>query len=145
MTIPFTQLDQLYINGAWVNVDGPREEVLNPASEAVIGLAPTGDLHSADAALAAAREAFDNGPWPWLSMAERAGYLRRMHAALVSKREQIAALIIAEVGCSQGVTYAMQVDMPLAHVLTAIEQSLHSDSQQIPVHANPTPSTRVAR
>ncbi|WP_250844958.1 aldehyde dehydrogenase family protein, partial [Escherichia coli] len=70
-------------------------------------------------------------------MAERVGYMRRMHAALVAKREQLAALIIAEVGCSQGVTYAMQVDMPLGHVLTAIEQSLHSDSLQIPVQANP--------
>ncbi|MDZ4328208.1 MAG: aldehyde dehydrogenase family protein [Pseudomonas sp.] len=139
MSVPFTQLDKLYIDGAWVDVDGPREAVLNPATEAVIGHAPNGDLQSADAAIAAARNAFDNGPWPWLSMAERAGYMRRMHAALVAKREEIAALIIAEVGCSQGVTYAMQVDMPLGHVLTAIEQSVHSDSLQIPVQANPNP------
>lgn len=139
MSIPFTHLNHLYIDGAWVAADGPREPVLNPATEEVIGHAPVGDVQSADAAIAAARQAFDNGPWPWLSMAERAAYLRRMHAALVAKREQIAALIVAEVGCSQGVTYAMQVDMPLAHVLTAIEQSIQSDSQQIPVHSNPNP------
>jgi len=139
MSVPFTQLDKLYIDGAWVEADGPREAVINPATETVIGHAPTGDLHSADAAIAAARDAFDNGPWPWLSMAERASYMRRMHAALLARREQIAALIIAEVGCSQGVTYAMQVDMPLGHVLTAIEQSVRSDSLQIPVQANPNP------
>lgn len=30
MSVPFTQLDKLYIDGAWVDVDGPREAVLNP-------------------------------------------------------------------------------------------------------------------
>jgi len=89
MSVPFTQLDKLYIDGAWVDVDGPREAVLNPATEAVIGHAPNGDLQSADAAIAAARNAFDNGPWPWLSMAERAGYMRRMHAALVAKGRKL--------------------------------------------------------
>lgn len=32
MSIPFTQLDKLYIDGAWVAADGPREAVLNPAT-----------------------------------------------------------------------------------------------------------------
>ncbi|KJS64937.1 MAG: aldehyde dehydrogenase [Pseudomonas sp. BICA1-14] len=139
MSIPFTQLNKLYIDGAWVSANGPTEAVLNPATEEVIGQAPVGDTASADAAIDAARRAFDSGPWPWLSMAERAGYMRRMHSALVAHREEIAALIIAEVGCAQGVTYAMQVDMPLAHVLKAIDQSLHDATQQIPVEATPNP------
>jgi len=139
MSIPFTHLDKLYIDGCWVAADGACEAVLNPATEAVIGHAPVGDIAAAASAIAAAREAFDTGPWPHLSMTERAAYMRRLHAALVARREQIAALIIAEVGCSQGVTYAMQVDMPLAHVLTAIEQSLHQELRHIPLEATPNP------
>ncbi|HGH4336719.1 TPA: aldehyde dehydrogenase family protein [Pseudomonas aeruginosa] len=139
MSIPFTHLDKLYIDGAW-QAAGNHEAILNPASEAVIGQAPVGDLASAEAAICAARAAFDHGPWPLLGMAERAACMRRLHAALVARRERIVALIVAEVGCSQGVTQAMQVDMPLAHVLTAIEQSLSSlEARPISVSMQPDP------
>ena len=138
MSIPFTHLDKLYIDGHWVPT-ADNEAVLNPATEAVIGHAPVGDHSTAEAAISAARHAFDHGPWPLMSMSERAGYLRRLHAALVAEREAIAALIIAEVGCSQGVTYGMQVDMPLGHVLTAIDQSLNGEPRQIATHAAPNP------
>ncbi|HDZ57810.1 MAG TPA: aldehyde dehydrogenase family protein [Pseudomonas xinjiangensis] len=139
MTIPFTHLNKLYINGRWEAGSEGAEAIINPATEEVIGHAPVGGVAAAEAAIAAAREAFDQGPWPWLSMAERADYMRRMHAALVSRREQIAALIVAEVGCSQMVTQAMQVDMPLGHVLKAIDRSLVTEARQIPVEAVPNP------
>ena len=139
MTIPFTHLNKLYINGRWEAGSEGAEAIVNPATEEVIGHAPVGGVAAAEAAIAAAREAFDQGPWPWLSMAERADYMRRMHAALVSRREQIAALIVAEVGCSQMVTQAMQVDMPLGHVLKAIDRSLVTEARQIPVEAVPNP------
>ncbi|KAA0696163.1 aldehyde dehydrogenase family protein [Halopseudomonas laoshanensis] len=139
MIIPFTHLNKLYINGRWEEVSEGAEAIINPATEEVIGHAPVGGVAAAEAAIAAAREAFDQGPWPWLSMAERADYMRRMHAALVSRREQIAALIVAEVGCSQMVTQAMQVDMPLGHVLKAIDRSLVTEARQIPVEAVPNP------
>ncbi|MEH6499427.1 MAG: aldehyde dehydrogenase family protein, partial [Pseudoalteromonas distincta] len=139
MTIPFTHLNKLYINGRWEAGSENAEAIINPATEEVIGHAPVGGVAAAEAAIAAAREAFDQGPWPWLSMAERADYMRRMHAALVSRREQIAALIVAEVGCSQVVTQAMQVDMPLGHVLKAIDRSLVTEARQIPVEAVPNP------
>lgn len=139
MTIPFTHLNKLYINGRWEAGSEGAEAIVNPATEEVIGHAPVGGMAAAEAAIAAAREAFDQGPWPWLSMAERADYMRRMHAALVSRREQIAALIVAEVGCSQMVTQAMQVDMPLGHVSKAIDRSLVTEARQIPVEAVPNP------
>ena len=139
MTIPFTHLNKLYINGRWEAGSEGAEAIINPATEELIGHAPAGGVAAAEAAIAAARGAFDQGPWPWLSMAERAAYMRRMHAALVSRREQIAALIVAEVGCSQMVTQAMQVDMPLGHVLKAIDRSLVTEARLIPVEAVPNP------
>jgi|SRR5690554_6036575 len=72
-------------------------------------------------------------------MAERADYMRRMHSALVARREQICELIVTEVGCSQAVTQAMQVDMPLSHVLKAIDRSASNDAHQIPVEAVENP------
>lgn len=138
MSIPFTQLDKLYIDGQWVPVQN-TDAVLNPATEEVIGHAPVGDHASAKAAISAARHAFDHGPWPRLSSSERAGFLRRLHAELVIERDAIARLIIAEVGCSQGVTYGMQVDMPLRHVLTAVDQSLSNEPRQITLQTAPNP------
>jgi acyl-CoA reductase-like NAD-dependent aldehyde dehydrogenase len=138
MSTPFTHIDKLYIGGQWVATQG-TEAVLNPATEAVIGHAPVGDPGSTEAAISAAREAFDQGPWPRLSYAERAHYLRRLHAELVAEREAIVELIISEVGCSQGVTRGMQVDMPLGHVLTAIDQSLTPQPQLIATHTAPNP------
>ena len=72
MTVPFTQIDKLYIAGSWVAPGGGREAVVNPASEEIIAQAPIAGMDQVDAAIAAARDAFDNGPWPRLSMDERA-------------------------------------------------------------------------
>lgn len=73
-----------------------------------------------------------------MAMAERAEAMRRMPAALVARRDRIAALIIAEVGCAQAVTGPMQVDAPIAHLLSAIDHSTRDDSVRLPVEAVPT-------
>jgi aldehyde dehydrogenase (NAD+) len=135
-TVPFTAIDKLYINGLWEQADG-TEAVLNPATEIVIGHAPVGSAAGARAAVAAARAAFDEGPWPNLTMVERAAVLGRMHAALMARREQIRQLIIAEVGCAQGITNAMQVDAPLSHFASALAHSASDDRRYLPVEATP--------
>ena len=56
MTIPLTQIDTLFINGAKVAPEAGTEAVINPATEAVIGQAPVASLTQVDAAIAAARE-----------------------------------------------------------------------------------------
>jgi aldehyde dehydrogenase (NAD+) len=81
VTVPFTSLDKLYIGGAWSRpVGGNREPVLNPATEEIIGHAPVGGSEDAQAAIAAAREAFDRGPWPHLPMLQRIEHIRRFKA-----------------------------------------------------------------
>lgn len=139
MDVPFTHIDRLYIDGAWVPAAGGRDAVLNPATERVIGEAPVGDAVAAGAAVAAARHAFDQGPWPRMSMAERAEAMRRMHGALLARRDRIVALIVAEVGCAQGIANAMQVDAPLRHLLSAIDHAHRDDSVRLPVEAVPNP------
>ena len=139
MDIPFTNIAQLYIDGQWEAPGAGTDDVLNPATEAVIGKAPVGDAAAAEAAIGAARRAFDAGPWPAMTMATRADVLRAMHRALVSRRERIVRLIVAEVGCAQGITNAMQVDAPLAHMLSAIEHSARDETIRLPVETVPNP------
>jgi acyl-CoA reductase-like NAD-dependent aldehyde dehydrogenase len=139
MDIPFTDIDQLYIDGGWSSAGGGRDAVINPATEAVIGEAPVGNAAAADAAIAAARHAFDHGPWPHLTMAERCDAMRRVHAALLARRDRIVQLIVAEVGCAQGITNAMQVDAPLGHILSAITHADRDDSVRLPIETVPNP------
>src|SRR5690606_12172399 len=89
----------LYINGKWVAVaPGSVEEVINPATEEVIGLAPCGNVEHADAAISAARTAFDSGQWRRLAMRERVAVLNRFLDAIVARQNEIVELIVAEVG-----------------------------------------------
>ena len=58
-----TDYDSLYIGGGWVKPKGKEVyTVINPATEEDIGKVPVGTAADADAAIAAAREAFDHGP-----------------------------------------------------------------------------------
>ena len=78
MTIPFTHIDRLYIDGQWVAPQAGQEAVINPATGAVIGQAPLASVAQVEAAIAAARHAFDHGPWPTMSMDERANVMQRI-------------------------------------------------------------------
>jgi aldehyde dehydrogenase (NAD+) len=88
-----------YIGGKWTSGSASSTvEVLNPATEAVIGTVPHASPADASAAILAARKAFDDGPWPWLRVSERAAAMRRFASALSARRDEIAALLTAEVG-----------------------------------------------
>lgn len=138
MTVPFTNIDKLYINNEWVAPrSGERDAVLNPANEDVIGYAPVGGEAETEAAIAAARAAFDHGPWPRMSFRERAAMMRRMHAALTEKLPQIQALTIAEVGTTVGLAQATQTVTPLRHMMYAIERAEQIAPRTGPVEITP--------
>jgi aldehyde dehydrogenase (NAD+) len=137
MTTPFTMIDKIYINGAWHTAEGGTEAVINPATEAVIGHAPVASAAQVEAAIAAAREAFDDGPWPTMTMDERATYMDKMVAALQARQADIAALIIAEVGCAQGITHMMQVANPINHLISTIKYARRDEPERLPLDITP--------
>lgn len=89
-----------YIDGQWTDPDRGRYDVVNPATETVIGTAPDASVEQVGQAIAAARTAFDAGPWPSAAPAERARCLQQLSAALLAKAEETYALAQAEWGCS---------------------------------------------
>lgn len=137
MTIPFTHIDRLYINGRWTAPEGGREAVINPASGAIIGQAPLASEAQVETAIAAAREAFDNGPWPGMTMDERADVMQRMVDALRARQADIAALIVAEVGCAQFITHGMQVANPINHLVAAIKYARREEDERLPIDITP--------
>src|SRR3546814_20929383 len=96
-----------------------------------------GTAWHAAAAFAAARTAVDDGPWPTMAMAVLAAILHRLHAALDSRRADITALIVAEVGCAQGITHGMQVGAPLDHFLSALDHSTREEPIRLPLDITP--------
>ena len=130
----FTEQTGLFIGGTWVlSRSGEREAVLNPATEEVIGEAPVGGLAEAEAAIGAAREAFDRGPWPAMSPTERAGFMRRMHAALLARADRIKELQIIESGATRVLAETMMFASPMKIVETAIEHSLNRAPRHLPI------------
>lgn len=95
------EVDRFFIGGEWVEPAGDETtEVLNPSTEEVIATAAVPTREDARRAIAAARAAFDDGPWPRMPVAERAAKVRRMGEILRARQQEIGELLIAEVGAT---------------------------------------------
>jgi aldehyde dehydrogenase (NAD+) len=91
--------DRFFIGGEWVAPStDQRFTVVNPATEEVIGHAPEAAPADMNVAVAAARAAFDDGPWPRMSQADRADALQRLYELFLAKSGDLAELITAEMG-----------------------------------------------
>ncbi len=138
MNLPLKITNSVYVGGEWVKASGAPEPVINPATEDVIGLAPVGGKTEVSDAIAAAREAFDRGPWPRMSPAERAVKLRELHAALMARRNDIVRLTIEEAGSVASVV-PVQFDFPMFLSGDAIERGSRFRDTPLPSGTNPGP------
>ncbi len=96
---PLQHAEQFFIGGEWVapSSDSKIDVVCSVTEELYFSVA---EAQAADMARAvgAAREAFDSGPWPRLTHAERAAYLRGISAALAKRAEQVGEIWPRESG-----------------------------------------------
>lgn len=102
----------LFINGAWYPTDSAAP-VLNPATEQTVVEAPWGGEAEAEAALTAARRAFEEGPWARMAAADRARLLRRPRDTLAAWGDDITNLVVAEAGIPVSVARPSQFDAPM--------------------------------
>jgi len=91
--------DRLYIGGEWVAPSSSSViDVFSPATEELVGRVPEAQVADIDRAVAAARDAFDNGPWPRMTPAERGAVLAKVAEAIRNDMQGIAELITNEMG-----------------------------------------------
>jgi betaine-aldehyde dehydrogenase len=91
--------DLLYIDGQWVSpVKGGSFETIDPSNECVITRVAAATAPDIDRAVNAARRAFDEGPWPQMSGAERAIVLRRIAAGIRERQQALAELEVRDNG-----------------------------------------------
>jgi acyl-CoA reductase-like NAD-dependent aldehyde dehydrogenase len=88
-----------YIDGRWVApLSDKATELVSPDTEETMCRVPLASNSDIDRAIGAARDAFDCGPWPKLSGAERTGYLSRLAGELQSRASLMSRLWTAQVG-----------------------------------------------
>ncbi|SDQ52947.1 aldehyde dehydrogenase family protein [Arthrobacter crystallopoietes] len=90
LSLPYTHVDDVFINGAWVPARGTgRNPVTDPATGQIWGSVPDGTPEDIDAAVGAARKAFDGG-WARLAPSERAAYLLRIADEVDKRAEEMS-------------------------------------------------------
>jgi aldehyde dehydrogenase (NAD+) len=96
-----------FVNGSFTEGGGERIDVVNPATEEVIGSVPAGTAADADTAVRAAASAFE--AWAATPLAERVAAVRRINDGLRERAGELAATIVAEVGTP--ITFASKVQV----------------------------------
>jgi len=110
-----TDHTSVFIDGDMVpSVSSERLELVSPWSEQVIASVPSGNREDMDRAIAAARRAFEFGPWRGSSLEERIAVLLRFRDLVQERREDYAELITEQMGCPITQARSIQVPAPVA-------------------------------
>jgi acyl-CoA reductase-like NAD-dependent aldehyde dehydrogenase len=103
---------RLFVGGEWRDAT-TRVDVVSPHTGTVIAQAPGASPADVDDAVAAARRAFDDGPWPRLDPAERIVVMRRLAELYGEGKKELATTITAEMGAPISFAKRAQVGLPL--------------------------------
>jgi acyl-CoA reductase-like NAD-dependent aldehyde dehydrogenase len=120
----------VYIDGQWVEPENGRYDDVNPATEAVIAAAPDPSPAQVDSAIAAARAAFDSGPWADAGPEQRSGWLNQLGSALLEHADEFYALAQLEWGCTAN-ERVIHIDGAAFTTLNIAELALHPVEEQI--------------
>ncbi|MFJ2058063.1 aldehyde dehydrogenase family protein [Streptomyces sp. NPDC087908] len=125
---------RLFIGGEWVEPDGGHYEVIDPATEEVVGLAPEASRAQVYDAAAAAREAFAS--WSRTRPEERAAILDRAADLMARDAEANTLLARAETGATTGTARGMQVAVGAARFRRYARGALEPVEQALPPQIN---------
>lgn len=103
------------IGGQWRDAsDGRTFETRDPHDGSLLGHVARGSAQDGEAAIDAARRAFDEGPWPWMTPKERAKILHAVADAVDEHREELAMLETRDGG--KGINQSLHAEIPrVAH------------------------------
>nr|WP_257007380.1 betaine-aldehyde dehydrogenase [Shouchella clausii] len=90
---------KMFINGEWTDAKNGRvREIINPFNQEVIATVPEGSAEDSQAAIAAARAAFDEGVWSAASASERGERVRLIGQKIANQNEEFARLESLDTG-----------------------------------------------
>ncbi|HCB04765.1 MAG TPA: aldehyde dehydrogenase, partial [Nocardioides bacterium] len=115
----FLDRDTFFIDGDWAApATSDVLEVVSPHSEEVVARVPEGSTADIDAAVAAARRALDEGPWPRLSPQERIDVVQAFSGLYAAKLAEMAELITVEMGSPTSFANLAQSPAPWMQIET---------------------------
>ena len=132
--------ERLLIGGDWVDGGDGGYEIVNPATESVVGVAPEASVQQAEDAARSARDAFES--WSRTTPEHRAELLKAAAVRVRERVEDLVPLVIAETGCTATVGRSMQVPVAASrfdrYAAGALEPAV------IPLPPQEMPSTPLA-
>lgn len=130
-------INTLLIDGVAVPGDGERLDVFNPATEERIGTVGAASGEQVDAAFAAARRAFDEGPWPHMSGAERGAHITRVADLFEARIPDFLHLLVTEVGTPVAIAEAIHTGAALKNLRHFAELASVDRTVDLPDHPGP--------
>ncbi|MEU8527455.1 aldehyde dehydrogenase family protein [Streptomyces sp. NPDC048629] len=126
--------EKLFIGGEWVEPHGGHYEVVDPASEEIVGLAPEASRVQVHEAAAGARDAFD--AWSRTKPEERAAILDRAADIMARDADANTVLAQAETGATTGTARGMQVAVGVSRFKRYARGAMEPVEQALPPQIN---------
>jgi aldehyde dehydrogenase (NAD+) len=119
--------------------------VISSSTESAVGRVTTAGPADVDRAVAAARNAFDHGPWPRMSAADRGDAIARLVTSIASRASDIADAISHEVGASRKWAKHGQVTIGTAvlGLYAKLASTYEFSSERVGLMGNPITVNRV--
>lgn len=135
MTLQFNLAhpDRLFIGGEWIATrSASRLKMFNPSTEELLFEVAEAGPDEVDLAVAAARKAFDHGPWPRTAPAERAAMMRKLGAVLERRCAELDAAWIGQVGVPVSMARGSGIgaSMLLSYYADLAEKTVFEDVRQ---------------
>jgi acyl-CoA reductase-like NAD-dependent aldehyde dehydrogenase len=112
---PVKHPDRFFIGGEWVRPSSDSVlKVITPSTEEIYLTVPEAQATDVNRAVAAARQAFDRGPWPRMSHAERANYLKAAADVLQRRAAEACRIWTSEMGITLQHAQAFSAGLPNA-------------------------------
>ena len=131
---------KMFVDNEWVAAsNGATYAVPNPATEEPVGAAPEATVEDMRRAIAAARRAFDEGPWPRSSRQERARVITAIADGMERRKEELRQMLIAEAGATY-LTHDIQLEQPIRLLRNYADLALTFDFEEpLPVRVTDGP------
>jgi acyl-CoA reductase-like NAD-dependent aldehyde dehydrogenase len=129
----------MYVDGGWTGArSGATCRIPNPATEEDVAEVPNADREDMRLAIAAARRAFDGGPWRRTTPADRRKVLLQIADGLERRKEEARALLVSAAG-AEWVTHMIQLETPIELLRTYADLALRFEFEEpLPVRTIPT-------
>ncbi|WP_280182414.1 aldehyde dehydrogenase family protein [Nocardia cyriacigeorgica] len=134
--------ETLYIDGAWTAArSGDTREIRCPADNSLVGVVAEADAADTEAAIAAARRAFDDGPWRRTSADERGDLLLKVADAIDARREEFVRAETLDTGKRP---FESDIDMSdIAHCFRYFGKLAGEDAGRVVDAGSPDVDSRI--